>query len=117
MSIVGKRQQIADALSTVDGVTGYPYQPTSARAGDGWPLYQGAERDEATGLFAHNWSVGVALPQDEQAANAFLDSHLDAIDQALLSSGSGYIDRIDPANFSGDDNNIVYGLVLVMRSE
>lgn len=116
MSLVGKRQQIADALSTVEGVTGYPYQPTTARAGDAWPLYQGAERDEDTGMFAHNWSVGVALPQDEQAANTFIDAHLDAIDRALLSSGAGYIDRIDPANF-GNDNNIVYGLVLVMRSE
>lgn len=115
MSLTGKRAQIAAALSTVDGVTGFERRPRGPRPGDAWPLYQGAARDGDTGLFAHTFAVGLMLPQDEAAADDWIDGHLESIADALA-RGAGWMEEAEPANF-GTDTSPVYGLLITMRSE
>jgi hypothetical protein len=116
MSLVGKRDDLASALDLVADVRGFAYRPSSTKAGDAWPVYGGAERDDNTGMFAHTWSVAVALPQDERAASAWIDAHIDELVDTLARQGVAYVDRYDPANF-GDANSYVYGLILTTRSE
>jgi hypothetical protein len=93
MSLTGKRAKFAEALSTVDGVTGYPARPTVAKPGDGWPLVGPMER--ADGLaFMVTWRVRVLTPQDELAASVWLDGHLDDLVDAL--EPVAFVDRIEP---------------------
>jgi hypothetical protein len=114
MSLAGKRAAFAAALSTVDGVAGYAERPAAPRAGDAWPVWRGAERDEDSGLLGHTWAVGVYLPQDRGSADDWIDGHVDALIAALRPVA--YVDGFDPANF-GTDNSPVFGLLLTTRSE
>lgn len=116
MSIVGKRQDFATALTLVDDVHGFAYRPASPKAGDAWPIYRGAERDGDTGMFAHTWAVGVVLPKDERAASAWIDAHVETLVDTLAQEGVAYVDQYDPANF-GSDTSYIYGLLLSTRSE
>ena len=109
---VEARTAIAAALSTVDGVTGYPKKPSTPRAGDGWALWGGAERWEGAGPFVTTWRVLIALPPDEAAADAWIAGHLDDLIDAL--QHVAHIDRIDPAidKVAGND---AYRLQLTAR--
>jgi hypothetical protein len=116
MSIVGKRQDFAIALGLVDDVQGFAYRPASPKAGDAWPIFGGGERDDATGLFSHTWSAAVYLPQDERAASAWIDDHVDLLADTLAQRGVAYVDGFNPVNL-GTDTSYIYGLLLTTRSE
>lgn len=115
MSLTGDRQAIATALSNADGVTGYPYRPTPAREGDGWPLVAGLERGPAQN-FEATWRVAIALPANERAASEWFDDHHASIVEALEDAEVGYVDRIEPAtlNTEGGDQDI---MLITFRSE
>lgn len=113
MSLVGTRQEIADALSTVDGVKGYRKRPKPSKPGDGWPLLSSLER--ADGLsFTVTWRVLILLRQDEVAASEWIDAHhedlVDALEQV------GFVDRLEPVQLAAD-NSTQYALQITMRSE
>ena len=76
------REDIAAALSTVDGVTGYAYRPDTARSGDGWALLSRLERDAAT-TFMVTWRVLVLLSPDERTASHWIDAHATLLFEAL----------------------------------
>jgi hypothetical protein len=113
VSITGKRQAIADALSTVDGVSGFLYRPTTPKPGDAWPLLGSAER--AAGLaFLVTWRVHVLLPQDEVQASVWLDQHVGDLVDAL--NPVGYVAGFQPITLpaSGSDR---FGFEFSLRSE
>lgn len=113
MSLTGDRAAIAAALSTVEGVTGHEYRPSTAKAGDAWPLWGGSERADAQNFFV-TWRVIVVTPQDERAASDWVDARTDEFVDALLPVG--YVDRIEPvavATGGGDQKAIQ----ITMRSE
>ncbi|MDG4821277.1 hypothetical protein O7635_05345 [Asanoa sp. WMMD1127] len=85
---------MADALSAVDGVTGYPKRPSVPKAGDAWPLV--GSLDHAIGShFMVSWRVVVVLPQQgEEAAMDFFDGAYAEIVDALLPVG--FVTRIEP---------------------
>lgn len=116
MSITSTRDDIAAALATVGGVNGFPRRPRAPRPGDAWPLFQGSERDDDTGLWSHKFTIGVMLPQDEAAADAWIDEHFESVAQAIEQAGVGWVDQCDPANL-GTETSPVYGLVINMRSD
>ncbi|MCT2277994.1 hypothetical protein M3G91_10190 [Micromonospora chalcea] len=114
MSLQGDRKAIADALSTVVGVTGYAKRPTTRKAGDGWPLLSSLER--AAGLsFTVTWRVLILLPQDETKASEWIDVHHEDLVDALEQAGF-FVDRLEPVVLaaSGADQ---YALQISMRSE
>jgi hypothetical protein len=113
MSNQTTRTQLAAALSTVTGVTGYPRRPAVVKAGDAWPQWGGSERATGRG-FTETWNVLVVLPPDEAAADTFADGKQDALVTAL--SPVIYIDSFAPANFKADDGD-VYALLITGRSE
>ena len=114
MSLTGDRAAIAAALSTVDGVTGYAYRPTTPLQGDGWPLLGALDRADGTAFYA-SWRVWVLMPQDERAAADWLDSHHEGLVDALEAS-VGFVDRIEPvvlSTIAGDQ----FALQITMRGE
>jgi hypothetical protein len=115
MSLVGHRNAIAAALSTVPGVTGYPYRPTTPKAGDGWPLWSASDRSEGW-AFINTWRVLVALPSDERQASAWVDEHQEALVDAMQGQDVGYVDRLEPVGISTSAGDQL-ALQIVMRSE
>jgi hypothetical protein len=113
MSLAGKRQEFADALSTVPDVRGHAYRPGAPRAGDAWPTWGGSTIGEDNVQFTNGWQVVVYLPQDERAADDWVDAH----DQALYDAIQpvAHIEGFAPANLSS--TGTVYGLVIATRSE
>jgi len=114
VSLAGKRQEFADALSTVDDVTGYAYRPADPRAGDAWPVWGGSDRDDDRLPFTTSWRVVIQLPQEERASDEWIDAHEQDLFDAI--SPVAFIDGFAPANLGGQ-NSTVYGLVITTRSE
>lgn len=116
MSLVDKRQAIADALSELTDVRGFPYAPSAPRASNAWPLLGPIERDRSSGQFMVTWRVLVVLPQNEEQASSWIDTHLDLLWEAL--QPQGYIDSFEPVviatNNTGAD---LRALQITMRSE
>lgn len=117
MSIAGKRADLAAAIDTVPGVTGYPYRPTVPNTGDAWPLVGPIERDQPSGQFEVTWRMRIVLPADEAAASQWLDDHFLALWSAL--EDEGYITRAEPVSLSvgQPDNGSMYGFEITLRSE
>lgn len=113
MALTGRRQEIADALSTVAGVTGYPHRPTSLRPGDGWPLLGSLDRADGHS-FEVTWRVLVVLPQEPRAASDWADNNYELLFDAL--TPIGFVDRIEPVALpaSGTEQ---YALQITMRGE
>ena len=107
MGVVSMRADLAAAVSTVAGVTGYPYRPPAPREGDAWPLMGSMDRDGDSGQFAATWRLIVMLPQAEHAASMFMDERLwDLVDAV---AEFGWVDRMNPAlviTSAGDQNAI-----------
>lgn len=95
MSLTGVRQALADALSTVDGVSGFLKPPATGRPGDAWPRLDGLTRDPGgSGQFLATWRVILLLSTDEAVA---LDSLVDLVpdlDDALRPIG--YVESYTP---------------------
>jgi hypothetical protein len=113
--IQSARQRLADAVNALDPdvYRGYVRRPTSPRAGDAWPLWDGAERADG-GAFMVSWRVRVFLPQDEIKASEWVDAHLDALYDAI--EPVAYVDSFRPvliAAAGGDQ----YALDIFVRSE
>lgn len=95
MSLAGDRQAIADALSTIDGVTGFKYRPTVANAGDAWPLIEVLDNPGAYN-FQATWRVVVVLPAGEQDAMEWFDSMHEEVSDVLIDQ-IGSVERIEPS--------------------
>jgi hypothetical protein len=113
MGLVGKRAEIAMALSGVDGVTGYEYRPTTPVPGDAWPLWSGDERDAAT-AFMTTWRVLVFMPQDERLASDWIDAHLQGLFDVL--EPVAYVERLAPVTLPAAGGE-QYAVEITMRSE
>lgn len=84
------RQDIADALSTVDGVTGSALPPSTVQPGLGWPqaVTDGRLRINDHAAQASFW-VWVVLPATEQAAELAYDELVWRVEDVL-----GYLGEI-----------------------
>jgi hypothetical protein len=91
--ITTARAEIAEALSTVDGVTGHAYRPPAPSTGDAYPLVDSLTR-AAGASFAVAWRVILILPADERAASDWLDAHV--LDVADALSAVGYVTTASP---------------------
>lgn len=114
MSLMNDRQEIAALLSTVEGVTGRKFRPTGLKTGVAWPLLDSLNRDDQSGQFAATWRVVVILPEDEQKASEWFDSHHEPIADALESFG--YADQIEPGSLDADGSDIPI-MILTLRRE
>ncbi|GAB7003918.1 hypothetical protein JCM18899A_13900 [Nocardioides sp. AN3] len=83
MSLLADRQAIADAASTVAGVTCTPQYRLSLNPGDACVRLTVANRAANGFGFVNTWQVWVALSQDLATAEAWLDGHLNELAAAL----------------------------------
>lgn len=91
------RITIADALSTVDGITGLPYPPKTIARGQGWPEWSYSAPSTYAGDEA-TWLVHVVLAAGAPDAVAIAaDSLIDALTDALAEIGS--VTRWEPSSF------------------
>lgn len=108
------RQDIADALSEVAGISGHTSKPSALNEGDAWPQWRGSAAAGGRS-FTETWAVLVVLPQsDDITADAYADSHAQALVDALRPVI--YVDSIDPATIPGGEGQM-YALLLTGRSE
>lgn len=107
------RINLATALGTVAGITGYVRRPRAIKPGDAWPQWGGSERDDGRG-FIETWKILVVLPADEATADTFADAKQAALIAAL--SPILYVDSFAPANFTGDSADML-AVVITGRCE
>lgn len=114
MSNAQTRDEIAAALSTVEGITGYARRPAASKAGDAWPLWRSGERADGY-AYTHTWVIVIVLPgTDEATADAFVDARLDDIDDALRAVL--FVDGVAPARLESDGGDIL-ALQITGRTE
>jgi len=81
--ITAVRQEFADALSAVEGLTGHAETPVVMAVGTAWSRWTGLEAQGTPGLFATAWQVliitGGTPAQAETYLNEKLSDILDAI--------------------------------------
>lgn len=114
MSRAQTRQAIADALSEVDGITGYPSRPRVMSAGDAWPQWRGGT--PRAYAVEDTWAVLIVLPQtDDVTADSFADAHGEALLDALRPVI--HVDSIAPATIPAEGTSGLYALLITGRSE
>jgi hypothetical protein len=114
MGIAEKRQEFADALSTVDGVHGYPYPPNPLREGDAWPVGPVLTREAGTAFMA-TWRIRVVLPSDERAAAAWFDERWPDLFFAI--NPVAFVDQAVPVTIAEDQGATVLGIEITARAE
>lgn len=87
------RQAIAAAASTVDGITCTPYFIQSTEPGAAMVRLDRIEYPNPFGGVCY-WNVVVMLPQDQQAAEQYIEQHIPAVRDAI--APELVIDRIQP---------------------
>lgn len=107
------RQELADAVSTVDGIRGYEFRPTVLTAGVAWALRGELERGEALDFMA-SWRIVVVLPPGEQRASEFFDAKYKPLAEAL--EDLGYVERIEPTLIATDAGDLD-GMLITLRRE
>jgi hypothetical protein len=110
------RAALATAMSTVDGVTGYARRALvpAPKPGDGWALWRGMQRADGA-AFMQTWVVVIALAGDEIAADAWIESHIDDLYDAL--EPVIFIDSFAPAVTPLTGNSEALALMITGRSE
>lgn len=114
MSLASTRQSFADVLSGVAGVQGYPKRPAAPSVGDAWPVWRIAALDDNSQQFTNGWDLLVYMPQDEAAADDWIDDHIQELIEALEPVAA--VDSYQPANLAPSGSS-VFGLLINTRSE
>lgn len=115
MNLLETRQDIVDALSTVDEVTGYLKRPTTARPGDAWVRLAGMEATGYRGLYTVTWVALVLLSADEGAAIEQLETLVPDLDDALR--GVAAVTAYAPVSLTGGSGGEQPALEITMIRE
>ena len=113
MSLVGKRQQLATALTAVPDVTGHAHRPSTPAIGDAWPVLGPLTRQRGTAFLA-SWRIRVLLPQDEEAASVWMDEHWPPLFYAL--QPHGFIQQMAPVMLASTGGEM-YALEITLTAE
>ena len=79
------RQELADAVSAVDGITCFTHYK-DGKAGTAWVEYLRTDYPPTHGVLGGEdyWAVVVVLPDDLEAAQRFVDQYRDPVRKALM---------------------------------
>lgn len=111
--MITTRETIAEALSLVDGITGYAKRPDVLTEGVGWALVQQLTRGPGQ-AWQTTWRVIVLLSGDELTASDQLDEFAVTVPIAL--QAVLYVDSITPYAVKTDAGDL-FGFQLIARSE
>jgi hypothetical protein len=113
VSFTDTRAELATALSTVDGITGYEKRPAVPKIGAAYPLLELATRGPGD-AFEGTWRVIVFCGGDEHTATAFVDEKLAELVVAL--EPTAYVDTARPG-ITSINNTDVHVVEITCRSE
>lgn len=94
MSLAGQREEIANVLSTINGVKGYKHRPKVFNTGDAWAIWAGSDNPAALN-FQVTWEIWVIAPSDEFTAMDWTDSKHEEIAD-VLNEQVGIVERVEP---------------------
>lgn len=89
------RQEIADILSTIDGVHGSAYMPDQTNEGDAWPKVELLEATGPANALEVTWNIFILLPADEKSAGTWFADMYQVVADAF--EGYANVQRIEPA--------------------
>lgn len=111
--MITTRESIADALTTVTGITGYVTRPKVVRAGDAWAQVNQLTRGPGT-AFETEWRIAVVVGADVGTATDKFDSLIPAVTQAL--QPVAYVDSARPIAIPIEGGEL-FGAEILARSE
>lgn len=111
--MITTRQSIADALSTVDGITGYAKKPKVVKTGDAWAQLNQLTRGPGAS-FETQWRIAVVVGADVGTATDKFDSLIPEVTQAL--QAVAYVDSARPIAVPTQAGDL-YGAEILARSE
>lgn len=111
--MITSRQSIADALSTVAGVTGYAKRPKATKPGDAWALVNQLTRGPGAS-FQTEWRIAITIADDPITAADKFDSLIPEVTQAL--QAVAYVDSARPIAVPTEAGDL-YGAEILARSE
>ena len=114
MSNVDTRQALADAASSVEGVSCSPYFTQTTRAGDAMVRLDHVDYPNPFGGVV-TWQVAVVLPQDTGLAERFTDSHVPALVAAL--GEQMVVQRVTPAQLALETGSLPVLFIEGIREE
>lgn len=109
------RKALADAASTVDGITCHPYFVQSIKTGQAVVRLDRINYppDRFGGVV--RWNVVVMLPQDQTQAEKYIEKHLDALVDAL--DGQWQIAEAQPQQLNIPGVGVVPVLIIAGHRE
>lgn len=113
--IIATRTALANALAGVDDVAGYAWPPSTYKPGDAWGQYGGAaaaENGRYRTTFTTTYRVILILPADQEAADAFVDGHLDELVEAIAPILS--VTQIDIAPLPASGSAAAYNALIII---
>lgn len=94
MSVGEDRADLAELLSTINGIHGFQYRPeNSANPGDAWPLIERMERGPAND-FQVTWRVMVVMPKGERDAMEYFETRYEDVANTL--ADFAHVEEIEP---------------------
>lgn len=109
------RQALADAASTVDGITCYPNFIQSTKPGDAMVRLDHIDYPNSFGG-VRTWQIAVILPQDYAAAEEFLDNTIPDL-VAAMQPAQMQVTRVTPAQLALDTGTVPVVFVEGIREE
>lgn len=113
-TIAAARAGFLAAINSVAGLTYHAATPATPREGDAWLRWR-AERDGDAGGISVTWTVAIVTPQDEDAADTWIDQHIDLILSALRRVA--YVTGYGPASFERPGGTALNGLLITTDRE
>jgi hypothetical protein len=104
--VSGIRSAIADAISSVPGLSGTPLQPVTITAGIGWPVWVRSEYATKLGRcqsVATTWEIRVCLPP--LAAPDAADHIRDQVAEAIAAAGL-LVESAEPDAYQMADTDV-----------
>jgi hypothetical protein len=111
--VITSRASIAEALSTVAGVTGYTDRPKATKPGDAWPLVDSLTRVIGD-AFETRWRIAVTIANDVGTATDRFDELIPLVTQAL--KPVLYVDSARPITVPSEAGDL-FGVEIIGRSE
>lgn len=111
--VITNRASIAEALSTVEGITGYEKRPKVVKPGDAWAQLNQLTRGPGS-VFETEWRIAVVIGADVGTATDNFDSLIPAVTQAL--APVAYVDSARPIAIPIEGGDL-YGAEILARSE
>lgn len=107
---MGAREEIAAALSTVEGVKVSPHHRQSLKPGDGCVRFGGMVAGSNGFGFVTTWEVWLAIPQEVKAGELWLEAKLPALITAF--DGEAIVTDVTPAELALGGSNTTNGVIL-----